>query len=71
MMSAWSRAIASRPSSTPPRIARVGVGVESIRRAIPRRRVSMSHTAPLSELRNTKSSSCVLAPLSKRPSARG
>ena len=71
MISACSSAIASRPRSTPPRIERGEVGVESMRRAIPRRRVSISQTAPLSELRNTNSSSCVLAPLAKRSSPRG
>jgi hypothetical protein len=57
MISACSKAIASRPRSTPPRIERVEVGVESMRRAMPRRRVSISHTAPLSELRKTNSNS--------------
>ena len=36
---------------------------------MPSRRVSISHTAPLSELRKMNSSSWVLAPDSKRPAA--
>jgi hypothetical protein len=71
MISACSKAMARRPRRTPARIERVEVGVESMRRAMPSRRVSISHTAPLSELRKTNSSSWVLAPLAKRPSARG
>ena len=67
MISACSSATASRPSSWPARIVRSEVGVESMRRAIPRRRVSISQAAPLSEVRKMNSSSCVLAPVSKRP----
>ena len=47
MISAWRIAIARRPSSCPPTIVHVEVGVESIRRAIPSLRVSITHAAPL------------------------
>ena len=40
-----------------------------MRRAMPSRRVSIIHAAPLSELRKMNSSSWVLAPDSKRPPA--
>jgi hypothetical protein len=66
MMSAWRRAITRHPSTWPTRIVRVEVGVERMRRAIPSRRVSISQTAPLSEVREMNSSCCVLAPPSNR-----
>jgi hypothetical protein len=44
--------------------------VDSIRRAIPSRRVSISQIAPLSDVRKMKSNSWVLAPAWKRLSVR-
>ena len=67
MISACTSAIAKRPSTWPATRSRIEVGVESMRRAMPSRRVSISQTAPLSELRKMNSSSWVLAPASKRP----
>ena len=62
MISAWRSATASRPSVWPARIVRTEVGVESMRRATPSRRVSISLAAPVSDVRKMNSRSCVLAP---------
>ena len=56
-----------RPATSPPRITPVEVGVESMRRATPRRRVRIRSAAPASEVRNMNSTSSWPAPRSKVP----
>ena len=62
MNSPWTIAIPKRPSASPATIARAGVGVASIRRERPSRRVSISATALVMDVRKMNSRSSELAP---------
>ena len=68
--SAWMTPIRTRPRASPAMTVPGEVGVASIRRDRPSRRVSMSATAPVRAMRKRKSSSSVQAPSSNCPSVR-
>ena len=65
---AWMTPIRTRPRVSPTITVPGDVGVASIRRDMPSRRVSMRATAPVRAVRKRKSSSSVQAPSSNCPS---
>ena len=65
------QATTSRTMASPKITLRTGVGEAIMRRATPRRRVSTSAAALVSEVMKTNSSSSLAAPMVKRVSAFG